>query len=40
MLPALSKPTTRQGTMRWRAKLTVPPSLVKAANSKSVPTAM
>ena len=39
MLPAQSKPTTRQGTMRWRARLTVPPSLVNAANSKSVPIA-
>jgi hypothetical protein len=40
MLPAHSWPTTRQGTRRWRARLTVPPILVKAANSKSVPTAM
>jgi len=40
MLPAHSWPTTFQGTRRWRARLTVPPILVKAANSKSVPTAM
>ncbi len=40
MLPAHSWPTTFHGTRRWRARLTVPPILVKAANSKSVPTAM
>ena len=39
MLPALNVPTTRQGTRRWRVRLTVPPILVKAANSRSVPTA-
>ena len=39
MLPAHSWPTTRQGTSFWRARLTVPPILVKAANSRSVPTA-
>ncbi len=39
MLPAHSRATTRQGTRRWRARLTVPPILVKAANSRSVPMA-
>ncbi|MNV76123.1 hypothetical protein D3C71_1694580 [compost metagenome] len=39
MLPAHSWPTTRQGTRRWRAMLTVPPILVNAANSRSVPMA-
>ena len=38
-LPKLRLNTTRQGMMRWRAKFNMPPALVPAANSKSVPTA-
>ena len=39
MLPAERCSTTRQSTTRARASLTEPPILVKAANSRSVPTA-
>ena len=34
-LPAHKVPTTRQGTMRWRAMFRVPVPLVKAANSST-----
>jgi hypothetical protein len=39
VMPKLKLNTTRQGMMRCRAKFNMPPNLVPAANSKSVPTA-